>query len=226
VDDNQSVFERNVTLNWTVAFEPDGDSVTYNVSLNVSSGTCSVQHSQEMSITPTNFTTDELCHDPQNYTWSVQACDKDGCSDWATSFFFEIESVLGITFKQDTTDFGSLGTGQTVATDTGGGDPFTIENDGNIYANISLKANQSLFENVGLDATNFRYRAAENETNSYTSAQVTYTNVLSTYTELFNNLSYIDPHDDGLIHTSVTVPFAESAGTKVSQITVRAEVPP
>lgn len=224
VDNNLTVFERNVTLMWAAAYEPDGDVVTYNVSLNVSAVTCSVEHSQEMDISATNFTTNELCHNPENYTWSVQACDVDGCSAWATPFFFQITSVLGVRFLQNTTDFGSLDIQQSKATDAGDANPMVIENDGNIYINITIKANQSLFEQVSLDNTNFMYRGISSNA---TSVQGTYANMLLTDATLFNNLSYIDSQDSGVIHYNVTVPVGEQGGrNKSSLITVTAGVPP
>lgn len=219
VNGNISVFERTPTLQWTT-FEPDGDTVTYNLSLNVTPGSCAVEH-QESALSQDNFTTNELCTD-QSYNWSVQACDVDGCSAWANVFNFTIESIISLTLLSNSTDFGSLAPLASTDTESGDANPMRVENDGNIYLDITLNATQSLFDQVTLNNTAFRYRGAANESSSFTTSQSTYTNVTATHTTVFGNLSYIDVNDDGLIHYNVTVPFDEAPGEKNTTIIVRA----
>lgn len=218
-DANSSVFERNVTLNWTEPFEPDGDAINYNLSLNVSAVTCSVEH-QETGLSTSSFLTDELCTD-QEYTWSVQACDVDGCSSWATPFTFTVASTLGIQFNQNVSTFASLLPLATNDTEAGPGQPMNIENTGNIVSDVELNASGALFNNAALDTQFFQFKGAENETGAYASAQTTYANVSATMTNIFTNLSYVDAQDDALIHYRVTVPASEPAGTRSTTINVR-----
>jgi len=77
LNNNQSVFERNVNFSWSTADERDGDTVTYNLSANVTPGLCGAQVA--VNPTTTNYTSSELCVD-QLYNWTVRACDVDGCS--------------------------------------------------------------------------------------------------------------------------------------------------
>lgn len=218
-DGNNTVFERNVTLNWTEAFEPDGDSVNYNLSLNVSAGTCTVEH-EETALSTTSFTTDELCTD-QVYTWSVQACDVDGCSPWAESFNFTIASTLGIQFNQNVSTFANLLPLETNDTEAGPGQPMNIENTGNIDSDVELNASSTLFNNAALGTEYFQFKGAENETGAYAGAQTTYANMSAAMTTVFTSLNYIDAKDDGLIHYRVTVPADEPTGTRSTTINVR-----
>lgn len=219
-DGNTSVFERIVNLNWTV-FEANGDPVTFNVSLNTS-GSCAVEH-QETGITDNNFTTNELCVD-QNYNWSVQACDKDGCSAWAVPFNFTIASVLSLTFLQNTSTFAASIPGDTNDTDAGPGQPMRIENDGNVMVNVSLNATGPLFNNAGLGSSNFQFRTVVNESGSFDSGQPTYTNIEAALTSAYVNLNYQDVNDDGLIHYRVTVPADEPPGVRSTTILARATI--
>jgi len=221
VDGNMSVFERTVALNWTVAYEPDGDAVTYNISLNTS-GSCAVEH-QETGVSDSNFTTNELCTD-QNYNWSVQACDIDGCSAWATTFNFTIASTIGLAFLQNTSTFAALIPLEINDTEAGPGVPMRLENTGNVLVNVSLNATGTLFTNAGLDNAAFQFKVAANESGSFSSGQTTYANVPSALVSAFVDLKYQDANDDGLIHYKVTVPADEPPGTKSTTITVRATV--
>lgn len=221
VDGNLTVFERLVNLNWTPATETQGDPITYNVSLNTS-GTCAVEH-QKPGISDSNFTTNELCVD-QNYDWSVQACDDDGCTAWETIFNFTIESNLGILLRQNTSTFATLLPQETNDTEAGPGVPMWVENIGNVMVNVSLNATGPLFIVAGLDNTAFQFKVVANESSSYASGQTSYANVPSALIDAFVDLKYQDANDDGLIHYKVTVPADEPAGTRSTIITVRTTV--
>ena len=219
-DGNDTVFERNVTLEWTVPFEPDGDDIFYDLQLNVTAGSCSVEH-EEFNLEQNNFTTNELCVD-QLYMWSVRACDIDGCSDWAEPFNFTIASTLGISFINNQTTFASLVPGQTNDTQAGPGQPLHIENTGNIVSDIELNATAPLFNNAGLDTEFFQFLVAESIPDSFVSATSAYTNVSSSMITIINSLSYAQTmRNDAFIHLRVTVPENEVPGPRSTTLTAR-----
>ncbi len=222
---NQSVFERSVNFSWTTADEPDGDTVTYTLSVVVTPGACSVQ-STLTNLQTTNRTVGELCVD-QLYNWTVNACDVDGCSGNTTLFNFTIASVIGIRLAGNVTDFGVLTLSQNNATDgPGGPNPLVLENNGNVYVNVSLNASQTPFTSVGLGNAAFQYRIADNETGSFNTSgsQTLYTPVPSGATAAIRQLNFTDAADSVRIHTNITVPSAEPPGTKTTNLTFRAVV--
>ena len=222
---NQSVFERSINFTWTTAVEADGDQVNYTLSVVVTPGACSVQ-STLTNLQTTNRTVGELCVD-QKYNWTVNACDVDGCSGNTTLFNFTIASVIGIQLAGNVTDFGILTLLQNNATDgLGGPNPLVLENNGNVYVNVSLNASQSPFTSVGLGNAAFQYRVADNETGSFNASgsQIVYATVPSGVTAAIKQLNFTDAADSVLIHTNITVPSAEPPGTKSTNLTLRAVV--
>ncbi len=222
---NQSVFERLVNFSWTTADEPDGDQVNYTLSILVTPGACSVQ-STLTNLQTTNRTVGELCVD-QKYNWTVNACDVDGCSGNTTTHNFTIASVIGIVLRTTATQFGAMAVGQMNATDgPGGPSPLILENDGNVYVNVTLNATQSPFSSVALGDAAFQYRIADNETGSFNASgsQITYTAVPVGPTPAIKQLNYTDTNDTVRIHTNITVPINEPPGTKTANLTLRASI--
>jgi len=135
-----------------------------------------------------------------------------------------IASVVSIILRANNTDFGTLNLGQSKDTVTGGVSPFVLENNGNVLVNITILGNNSPFTSVNLNSTAFQYKARANETGAFPAgtAQMTYTPVNSTTTNLVKQFNYTDVSDDLLVDINITVPFDEGAGTKSANITFTA----
>ncbi len=221
-NNNQSVFERFVNFTWTAADERDGDQVNYSLNLNAS-GSCAIQ-TQQTNLQSVNYTFGELCVDSY-YNWTVQACDIDGCSAWATLYNFTVASVTSIRLVNNNTNFGALSIGQTIDTSNLVVMPFWIENDGNVFVNVTVIGNNTpsstLFSSVGLNNVAFQYKARLNETGAFntTNSPMTYTPVNASYTVAFNRLNYSDASDAAFIDINITVPLSEPPGTKIANVT-------
>jgi len=221
LNNNQTVFERFVNFSWSQADEPDGDQVNYTLVANVTPGLCGAQ--VNITNTTTNYTYGELCVD-QLYNWTVKACDIDGCSNWSGQFNFTIASVVSIKLNNNNTNFGALAPGQSKDTEAGGVAPFVLENNGNVFVNVTLLGNNSPYSTVALNTSAFQYKARANESGAFpaASAQTTYTPVNSTYGNLVKQFNYTDISDDAIIDINITVPPTEPPGYKEANITFSA----
>jgi hypothetical protein len=216
---NQTVFERFVNFTWNASNELDGDQVNYSLNLTTSGiGGCAIQ-TQQTNLQSTNYTFGELCTDSY-YNWTVKACDIDGCSGWTTVFNFSIASVTSIRLLNNNTNFGSLTVGQTIDTSDNVVMPFWIENDGNVFVNVTVVANNSPFTSVGLNNIAFQYKARANESNAFdtSTSPLLYTPLNASYTNACNRLNYTDATDAAFIDINITVPINEPPGNKVANI--------
>lgn len=214
-DNNDTVFNRSIVFDWSSVTDPDGDVVTYD--WNLSTAACPEYN--QSGLSNSDYTSSELCVDME-YNWTVRACDAFACSAWATRFNFTIPSTIGITFIVNNTNFGTLTNGVANNTTNDLPPPFGVENTGNVLINVSLRAEDSLFDNTGLNSSAFQYKARENETGAYASGQTTFANVTASYTSVFTHLNYTSSFDAAFIDVLINVSQNESAGTKNSTLTV------
>jgi hypothetical protein len=210
---NDSVIERNVTFDWSTVTDPDGDPVTYNFSL--TQAIC--LDDNQSSLGASSYYGGTICVD-RVYWWTVQACDTTQCSAWATASNFTIPSRAGITFIVNNTDFGALSRNATEDTTDDSPLPFTVENTGNVYLNVTMRALDPLFNSSGLGNDTFQYKAREAVAGAYTAAQESWYNVSASHTYLFSNLDYNDSRDSAYIDIGIDLPFEEEAGAKGSTL--------
>ncbi|MBR9692841.1 hypothetical protein GOV07_02805 [Candidatus Woesearchaeota archaeon] len=214
---NDTVFERNITFNWDDSTDSDGDPITYNFSL--TQVTCADDN--QSGLSPSTYTGGELCVD-KIYWWTAQACDdNNACSAWATSWNFTILSVLGLDFTVNNTNFGTMVRNATDNTTDNSPPPFTVENTGNVKLNVTFKADDALFDTVGLGNPEFRYQARDTlEPGAYESGQTSWANVPATLSSLYTNLHYTDAHDAAYVDILVDLPYEELAGDKSSTVNI------
>ncbi len=217
-NNNNSVFERNITFDWSDSTDADGDAITYE--FNLTQATC--PDDNQTGLTSSNYTSGELCVD-KVYDWTVRACDANDCSAWASTYNFTIASTLGITFTVNNTNFGEMARNATDNTTDDNPPPFIIENTGNVKLNVTIKADDPLFTTSGLGNDTFQYKVREKEAGAYDSAQTTWTNVSASFTALITNLGYAASADEAHIDVLVRLPYEEAAGYKSSTINVSGE---
>lgn len=217
-DNNLTVFDRNVSFDWEDSTDAEGNPITYDI--NITSATCPTIDQASLSIS--NYTSTELCVDTL-YNWTVRACDEFTCSAYATTFNFTIASTLGLTFTANNTNFGTMIPLQSNDTSDNAPAPFTIENTGNVITNVSIKADDPLFDLEDLGNTSFQLKGREDETGAYVSTITSYINFTTQFQNIFVNFSYQDSQDSAFVDINVTVPLGEPTGVKSSTINITGE---
>lgn len=220
LNDNTSVFERNISFDWSDSTDPDSDAVTYDLNITSNDPDCIVTEEWK-DLAVSTQTSSELSVDCV-YNWTARACDPTQCSDYAPVWNFTIASVIGINFTVNATEFGSMNNTDKNDTSDGKPPPFTVENTGNVDANVTLKANDGLFTSVALGTLYFQYKARLNEAGAYNpvESQESYANVTAAYTTLFGDLNYEGDRDSAYVDINITVPNDEVAGYKSSIVQV------
>ena len=212
---NDTVFERNITFDWTDSTDPDGDPFDYD--FNLTQATCADDYQD--AVAASSYTSGELCVD-KVYWWKVRACDTGGCSAWTPLWNFTIASVLGLTFDVNNTNFGTLARNATDNTTDNAPSPFIVNNTGNVPLNVTFAALDPLFDTSGLGNDSFQYKARAYETGAFDSGQTNWTNVSITNTSLYTNFHYQDVRDAAYVDILVRLPYEEPAGSKSSTVEV------
>ncbi|RME31125.1 hypothetical protein D6789_03710 [Candidatus Woesearchaeota archaeon] len=220
LNDNTSVFERNITFDWSDSNDPDSDPITYDLNITSNDPNCVVEEEWK-NLTASTQTSSELSVDCV-YNWTVRACDPSQCSNYASVWNFSIPSVIGINFTVNKTEFKSMNNNEKNDTSDNKPPPFTVENTGNVRANVSLKANDGLFTSVALNTRYFQFKARVNEAGAFdpSTSQTTYANVSAAYKTLFGDLNYQSDRDSAYVDINITTPAGEEAGYKSSVIQI------
>ncbi len=169
------------------------------------------------------------------YFWRVRANDSTGYGDWSNGATtdgpssnqnlsnFTVDSLLQLTLTNSAVEFGTLTMGANISSADSTSDnilPLRGENTGNIQLNISINAT-ALFSSVAMNKSNYQFRIAENESDSFSVAlsSTSWAN-MSTSTSAFHlvNLSWQSIKNDFLLHLNLSLPFDEPAGLKSSSI--------
>ena len=196
----------------------DGDSLNYTIWI-----------SEDISFSTINKTTNttnehylintELEVD-KTYFWKVQA--NDGTTKVnSTTFNFTIESYKAISLIINTIDFGQLNRGTTAETENNA-TPIIIENIGNININLSIYANNSLWNNNPLNTNNYMFKADTNESNSFNegTSTMSWMNMTNSSYNLLKELDYHQASDAAELDINITIPMDESPGEKSSEIII------
>ena len=135
---------------------------------------------------------------------------------------------MAISLINNTVDFGELNLSGTNDTSDNNPYPLVIRNLGNVMVNLTIYANDSLWESsVGkLNTTYFRFKA-DNRTEpgsfDYASSQTSWTNMTSYNISLIKELNYSDSNDEAEIDLGVTSPSDEPVGVRNSTIIISTE---
>lgn len=209
-NDDHTVFDRYPTFNWST---PETVSGVWH-ELNITTpATCSSIAVINTTSSTEHTSVDELCVD-EVYEWTARTCYKDTCSDWAEPFNFTITSVVGISFTQNVTNFGELepSIGEATIEDTldNAPNPLVINNTGNVRIDLSVRAQEALWDQQPLGTRYFQY-ADQDSTD--------WQNVTESYTSFSTNLLYDLTRE---LELRVEVPSGEGAGAKTTIIQAQA----
>ncbi len=228
---NNLTINRTPTLVWNNVSDPDNDSLLFNV-LIICAG-CSLDN-RDVNTTNLNFISSELQFlGDENfyYNWSVRAIDN---VSGETSFgaFSEIRnitinSLVSLSLLTSTVNFGSLSLSQNDNTTDDIPAPIVMDNDGNVFENISVYAADDLWESVANPTDKFQFKISNvtSELNSFnwTASTTIFTNLPTAAVTAVVDLNYSDATDSAEADIKVEVPADEPAGTKQSKVVFEAK---
>jgi len=215
---------RTPTLQWNSSAGGSEELVTYELLVATDEAfteiVVNVSGIAETNSSQTEYNlTDDLPVDDVYY-WKVRGDDLTSSSSWTSFWQFELLSFVSITLPTNTVEFGSMLLLQNKNTSLSGGyQPITISNDGNIPLNITINGT-SFFENSG---GVYNFSMEENETGAFSSALLEWTEMNSTAQNALTDLY----HENGSntanvvnLNLLVVVPSEEPSGDKNSTIEV------
>ena len=233
--DGSSTTDRTPLFNWTVT-DADGDSLTYEINITPYSGdnpsALDVRH--EVGLTALNYTPSpnlELLYDNgYHYKWKVRADDGEVNGSWSSTWVVKIASEVGINIIVDEIYFGNMAISESNSTDNAGLNPFRIENNGTVFANVSVNAS-SLWTSETSDSIYYQFKvdndsvSGETGTFNIAGSKTSWFNMpLSAFVVAISELNYDSSLDSAEVDINITVPSGESPGTKSSTIVFLAEL--
>ena len=234
---SDTLLNRTPLFNWSaISADLDGDPITYQLlvqQMNTAWGDCGslgdVIHNVS-GISNTNFTntSKELCLDAW-YNWSVRAYDGEGYGEWSNVWNFSVMST-SIILVNGSIDFGSLAINTEANTTENNPGPLIVENKGNVNVNISIYAQDTLWERsyAGFNSSYFQFKAGNStsESNSFdwlnSIIDWTYMQNYSNRITTFAVLNYSDSNDLAELEVYIKVPSDELADSKSSIIVFEA----
>jgi hypothetical protein len=231
---NNNSINRTPTFVWGNVTDADNDSLLFNIEI-VCVGCAS--DNRNSNVTNLNFTPSYglqfLGDENYYYNWSVTAIDNS--TNGETAFGtrsnvsnITIDSFVSLNLITSSIDFGVLQLGENKNTTDDDPPPFLIENDGNVFVNISIYANSSLFASAANPTDKFQYKVDNytSELYSFDYFNINTTTQFSNFTSSgvlsIVNHSYEDSNDTVEIDIKAQVPLDEPAGTKTAGIVFEA----
>lgn len=225
---------------WQNATDVDGDIFSYHIEVDDNA----LFNNPEINITAiaptsananTTYYAQTTLNVDTRYFWRVRANDSTGYGSWSNGATvdgpssnsnlsnFTVQSLLQLSLTNNKVEFGAQTRGANISSASSASDnilPFRGENTGNIYVNITLNAT-ALFSSVNMNTSNYQFRIAENESNSFSLAlsSLSWTDMtLKTSAFHLVNLSWENIKNDFLVDLNISLPYDESAGLKASTI--------
>ena len=230
--DGSATTDRTPLFNWT-ATDLDGDSLTYEINITPYYGDnpSALDVRQEAGLGDLEYIPSpdlQLLYDNgYHYRWKVRANDGDADGDWTTQWKINISSEVSITMSVNNIYFGNLVIGESNSTEEGLV-PFKLENDGNVFVNVSTNAS-SLWVTETSDSEYYQFKvdnvSGEEGSFDWANSKTSWFNVpLTAFVVAASELNYSDASDSVEADINITVPANEDPGTKSSTITFLAEL--
>jgi len=224
-----SITNRTPEFIWKSAGDNDGDSLTYDLLVD-DDNEFGAPEIDQTGIGDTNYKpTSDLTIDTVYY-WKVRAYDSSDYGDYSDVWNFTLNSYVAVTVPNNTVAYGSV----TRNEDTPTGDlpstpplPFSVQNDGNAFINITVYATQ-LFDEAPLPSEYYQCKADDyfGEKGAFDSgiSLMDFVNVTSSGSplELINLLYYTENNDSAEVDINVKPPLDEEAVSKSSVMTFTA----
>ena len=202
--------ETGVWQNWTNSL-----SGRYGSPINITSG-------QVNTWNQTNFTwSNSTIQGSTNVSWKIYYNDSSGNVNETAEMSFVISDAVGFTPMVGTIEFGTMVQGAANDTVTGGPMPFVWQNTGNINLNMTISAT-NLFSSAPNPDIYFQFKSANNETGSTLNAEdlvAAFTNMYAVAGKFAYNFKWQNENDEVRGHINMSVPSAENAGAKNSEVT-------
>jgi hypothetical protein len=154
--------DRTPTFEWAAATDSDNDAIT-NYEFNLSLVPASLCNEEDRNlevgvVTQYTLLSDLICfyNDNDTYMWSVRARDADGYGEWAAYRTINVSVLHDFSLVTDSINFGSLAPNVSVNT-TAGYSPIVLQNDGNVFLNITLSGTQ-LWDSVAFPSEYYQFK--------------------------------------------------------------------
>ncbi|MBI2449437.1 LamG domain-containing protein, partial [Candidatus Pacearchaeota archaeon] len=233
--DGATTTNRTPFFNWS-ATDPDGDAIQfYQINLscyNVLGGVCSGKGPYEIITTtaanshtvPAPDYLRYLIDSGNYYNWTVRANDGLQYGNWATPRRINIQALVDISLNPNLIDFGEVFPGASKNTSNEVPPPFIIENNGSVFANVSVNASR-LFVSGSYPSNNYQFKIRENEAGSFGPQTLTdWTNFSSLLQVAIAALDFNDIRDSAKTDVLVRVPSSEPSGLRNSTVTFLASL--
>ena len=228
-----NVQDRRPLFNWTNSTDPDNDRFNFTVLIDddINFGSPEVN----ISTYGTNFT-------PTNplpltggantrYFWTVTAYDDTNRTAFngTVTYTFLVQSVVQIAIRNNTVGFAGLNPMQTDNTEDNSPYPFTVENDGTVMVDVNIsQINSDLWRTQSSPSGYFTYKIAnftgEEGAFNWAGSVTSFTNVPIVNVTAIDQLNFTNSTDIARIEINVTVPSAEPAGDRSSNLSFTAVI--
>jgi hypothetical protein len=230
---NSSITNRTTHFNWTGVGDIDNDSITYTlfierINCGDQNSNCFTSEVRVTDITTTSYTISDILDVDSRYNWTINATDGRKNVTNADEFNFTVSSLVSITLVNGTVAFGTLDNGVINDTENDDPTPILIENNGNVFTNITIYSSDWLWDSAtaGINTSYWEYKA-DNYTGgrdafNWTGSNTTFINMTDKEEQVIRGLNWSDINDTVEIEINITVPDDELAGTKSGEMTITA----
>jgi len=227
-EDGNITTNRMPTFYWNGS-DIDGDTLTYELNLtcyNALGGTCSDDNRFISGIAAQSYTLTEyleyLKDNNYYYNWTARAYDGALYSPWAIPRKIEIQSSLDVVLINDAISFGQIAMAGTNNTATDNPPPFSLQNNGNCFANVSINAT-ALWQSVTTDSETYKFKVdnatGEEGAFEWLASKVSWTQMpITGQVVAISELNFSDTKDLAEVDVLVTVPGEEPAGDRQSTV--------